>query len=133
MRNKITHQHYHLWTRWKSHPPANHGKCRFGTYHQLRRNSVHCQPCQEGRCTTSPQEESSPRLPEGLGETRSIFPAAARKAETLAQEARAGKKAAATKKRRMMATSKASFKAQGKAFYAETSKQGSVCEDGFNP
>ena len=39
---------------------------------------------------------------------------------------------AATKKRRMMATSKA-FKAQGKAFYAETSKQGSVCEDGFNP
>ena len=60
------------------------------------------------------------------------YAAAARKAETLAQEARAGKKAAATKKRRMMATSKA-FKAQGKAFYAETSKQGSVCEDGFNP
>ena len=39
------------------------------------------------------------------------YAAAARKAETLAQEARAGKKAAATKKRRMMATSKA-FKAQ---------------------
>jgi large subunit ribosomal protein L4e len=58
------------------------------------------------------------------------YAAAARKAETLAQEARAGKKAAATKKRRM--ASKA-FKAQGKAFYAETSKQGSVCEDGFNP
>jgi len=58
------------------------------------------------------------------------YAAAARKAETLAQEARAGKKAAATKKRRL--ASKA-FKAQGKAFYAETSKQGSVCEDGFNP
>merc|ERR1719276_661827 len=58
------------------------------------------------------------------------YAAAARKAETLAQEARAGKKAAATKKRRL--ASKA-FKAQGKAFYDETSKQGSVCEDGFNP
>merc|ERR1712127_728954 len=57
------------------------------------------------------------------------YAAAARKAETLAQEARAGKKAAKTKERRL--ASKA-FKAQGKAFYAETSKQGSVCEDGFN-
>merc|ERR1719276_812879 len=57
------------------------------------------------------------------------YAAAARKAETLAQESRAGKKAAKTKERRL--ASKA-FKAQGKAFYAETSKQGSVCEDGFN-
>ncbi len=56
------------------------------------------------------------------------YAAAARAAETRAQESRAGKKAATLKAKR--AASKAN-KAQSKAFYAAASKQGDVCENGF--
>jgi len=57
------------------------------------------------------------------------YAAAARAAETRAQENRAGQKAATLKKKR--AASKAA-KAQKAAFYAQASKQGDVCENGFN-
>jgi len=56
------------------------------------------------------------------------YAAAAREAETRAQAARAGKKAATIKAKR--AASKA-HKAQKKAFYATASKQGDVCAEGF--
>jgi len=56
------------------------------------------------------------------------YAAAARKAETRAMEARAGKKASNLKAKR---AAKKAFKAQGKAFFDTVSKQGSVCEDGF--
>jgi len=56
------------------------------------------------------------------------YAAAARKAETLAQEARKGKKAEKVKEKRL---ARKQYKAQGLGFYAETSKQGNVCEDGF--
>jgi len=54
------------------------------------------------------------------------YAAAARKAETRAVQARAGKKSAALSKKR------AGPKGQGKAYYAKVSAQGSVCEDGFD-
>ncbi len=57
------------------------------------------------------------------------YAAAARAAETRAQENRAGQKAATLKKKR--AASKAA-KAQKAAFYAQASKQGDVCENGFD-
>jgi large subunit ribosomal protein L4e len=57
------------------------------------------------------------------------YAAAARAAETRAQENRAGQKAATLKKKR--AASKAA-KAQKAAFYAQASKQGDVCENGFS-
>jgi large subunit ribosomal protein L4e len=56
------------------------------------------------------------------------YAAAARRAETLAQASRDGKKKEAIAAKR--ATSK-KFKAQKKAFYEAASKQGSVCENGF--
>jgi len=56
------------------------------------------------------------------------YAAAAREAETRAQAARAGKKAATIKAKR--AASKA-HKAQKKAFYEAASKQGDVCAEGF--
>lgn len=57
------------------------------------------------------------------------FAAAARKAETRAMEARVGKKASNLKAKR---AAKKAFKAQGKKFYSAVSKQGDVCEDGFD-
>jgi len=54
------------------------------------------------------------------------YAAAARKAETRAMQARAGKKAAALSKKR------AGPKGQGKEYYAKVSAQGSVCESGFD-
>jgi large subunit ribosomal protein L4e len=56
------------------------------------------------------------------------YAASARKAETLAMAARAGKKASNLKAKR---ASKKAFKAQGKAFYAKASQQGDVCSNGF--
>jgi large subunit ribosomal protein L4e len=56
------------------------------------------------------------------------YAAAAREAETRAQAARAGKKAATIKAKR--AASK-EHKKQKKAFYAAASKQGDVCAEGF--
>ena len=56
------------------------------------------------------------------------YKAAARKAETLAQAARAGKKAEKVKAKRMAGKA---FKKQGLGFYEAASKQGNVCEDGF--
>jgi large subunit ribosomal protein L4e len=56
------------------------------------------------------------------------YAAAARKSETAAMEARAGKKASGLKAKR---AAKKGFKAQGKAYYGVVSKQGDVCEDGF--
>jgi len=56
------------------------------------------------------------------------YAAAARKAETRAMEARAGKKSSTLAAKRK---AKKAFKAQGKAFYEVASKQGDVCEDGF--
>jgi len=56
------------------------------------------------------------------------YAAAAREAETRAMTARAGKKAAGLKAKR--AESK-KFASQKKSFYASTSKQGDVCENGF--
>merc|ERR1712038_1471969 len=57
------------------------------------------------------------------------YAAAARKAETRAMEARAGKKASGLAAKRK---AKKAFKAQGKAFIAGASAQGDVCADGFN-
>mmetsp|Transcript_20725 Transcript_20725/g.30386 ORF Transcript_20725/g.30386 Transcript_20725/m.30386 type:complete len:381 (+) Transcript_20725:83-1225(+) len=56
------------------------------------------------------------------------YAAAAREAETRAMNARAGKKAAGLKAKR--ATGK-KFAGQKKSFYAATSMQGDVCENGF--
>jgi large subunit ribosomal protein L4e len=55
------------------------------------------------------------------------YAAAARKAETRAMEARKGSKASKTKAKR-----ENKFKAQGEAFFDKVSRQGDVCEDGFN-
>jgi len=59
------------------------------------------------------------------------YAAAARASETRAMEARKGKKEELLKKRRESSKNKKQFKAQGKAFYAKVSKQGTVCENGF--
>jgi len=54
------------------------------------------------------------------------YAAAARKSETIAMNARAGKKAATLAKKRQ------GPKNQGKEFYAKVSAQGEVCENGFD-
>lgn len=59
------------------------------------------------------------------------YAAAARKAETRAMEARAGKKAETLKAKRAKKEAGKKYKAQGQAFYETVSKQGDVCEDGF--
>jgi len=56
------------------------------------------------------------------------YAAAARRAETNAMKARAEKKASVLASKR---GSRKEFKAQGKAFFDKVSKQGSVCENGF--
>mmetsp|Transcript_7637 Transcript_7637/g.16531 ORF Transcript_7637/g.16531 Transcript_7637/m.16531 type:complete len:384 (-) Transcript_7637:54-1205(-) len=60
------------------------------------------------------------------------YAAAARESEQRAEAARKGNKAATLAKKRAAAKSKKQFKAAGKAFYEQVSKQGDVCEDGFN-
>jgi large subunit ribosomal protein L4e len=57
------------------------------------------------------------------------YAAAARAAETRAQESRVGKKAATLKAKRVAAKA---AKAQKASFFAAASKQGDVCEGGFN-
>ena len=57
------------------------------------------------------------------------YAAAARAAETRAQEARVGKKSTALKEKR---AGKKAFKAQSKTYYEQVSKQGDVCAEGFN-
>jgi large subunit ribosomal protein L4e len=59
------------------------------------------------------------------------YAAEAKRAEARAQAARVGKKAELLKTKRAADKAKKQFKAQGKAFYEQVSKQGSVCEDGF--
>lgn len=59
------------------------------------------------------------------------YAAAARKAETRAMEARAGKKAETLKAKRAKKDAKKQYKNQAESFYSEVSKQGTVCEDGF--
>uniref|UniRef100_A0A7S1ZGY2 Large ribosomal subunit protein uL4 C-terminal domain-containing protein n=1 Tax=Trieres chinensis TaxID=1514140 RepID=A0A7S1ZGY2_TRICV len=59
------------------------------------------------------------------------YRAAARLAETRAQEARASKKDEILKKKRETAKAKKQYKAQGKAFYEKASMQGDVCATGF--
>jgi large subunit ribosomal protein L4e len=59
------------------------------------------------------------------------YAAAARKAETLAMQARAGNKAATLKARREKKEARKQYKAAGAAFYEKVSKQGDVCENGF--
>jgi len=59
------------------------------------------------------------------------YAAAARKAEARAAEARAGKKAETLKAKRAKKDARKQYKAQGEAFYAQTSAQGNVCENGF--
>uniref|UniRef100_A0A7S2SL28 Large ribosomal subunit protein uL4 C-terminal domain-containing protein n=1 Tax=Eucampia antarctica TaxID=49252 RepID=A0A7S2SL28_9STRA len=61
-------------------------------------------------------------------EKMDAYAAASRRAETLAQETRNGRKKDVIDAKR--ATSK-TFKKQKKAFYAQVSAQGDVCEDGF--
>ncbi len=59
------------------------------------------------------------------------YAAAARESEQRAEAARKDQKAALLKKKREVAKSKKQYKAQGKAFYEQVSKQGDVCADGF--
>jgi len=59
------------------------------------------------------------------------YAAAARESEQRAEAARKDQKAALLKKKREVAKSKKQYKAQGKAFYDQVSKQGDVCADGF--
>lgn len=59
------------------------------------------------------------------------YAAAARESEQRAEAARKDQKAAVLKKKREVAKSKKQYKAQGKAFYEQVSKQGDVCADGF--
>ncbi|KAL9190215.1 hypothetical protein ACHAXT_007426 [Thalassiosira profunda] len=60
------------------------------------------------------------------------YAAAARESEQRAEAARAGKKKELLAKKRAAAKSKKQYKAQGRAFYEQVSKQGDVCADGFN-
>mmetsp|Transcript_18966 Transcript_18966/g.26959 ORF Transcript_18966/g.26959 Transcript_18966/m.26959 type:complete len:384 (-) Transcript_18966:175-1326(-) len=60
------------------------------------------------------------------------YAAAARKAATRAEEARAGNKAALLAAKRAAQKSKKQYKEQGKKFYEAASKQGDVCSSGFN-
>jgi large subunit ribosomal protein L4e len=60
------------------------------------------------------------------------YAAAARASEQRAEAARSDNKAANLARKRGVAKSKRQFKAQGKAFFAQVSKQGDVCKDGFN-
>lgn len=60
------------------------------------------------------------------------YAAAARKAEQRAEEARAKSKDSVMAARRAKRAGKKQYKEQGKSFYAESSKQGDVCENGFN-
>ena len=60
------------------------------------------------------------------------YAAAARKAEQRAEEARAKSRDSVLAARRAKRASKKQYKEQGKSFYAEASKQGDVCADGFN-
>jgi len=57
------------------------------------------------------------------------YAAAARAAETCAQEARKGKKSSGLKAKRLAAKT---YKEQKKTFFAAASKQGDVCASGFN-
>jgi len=59
------------------------------------------------------------------------YAAAARESERRAEEARKGKKAEVLAKKRAAAKAKKQHKAQGRAFYEKASKQGDVCENGF--
>jgi large subunit ribosomal protein L4e len=59
------------------------------------------------------------------------YAAAARRSETAAMEARAGKKAETLAKKRAASKAKKAFKAAGKAFYEAAVKQGDVCANGF--
>jgi large subunit ribosomal protein L4e len=60
------------------------------------------------------------------------YAAAARESEQRAEAARKDQKAAILAKKRAAAKSKKQYRAQGKAFYEQASKQGDVCADGFN-
>lgn len=60
------------------------------------------------------------------------YAAAARKAEQRAEAGRKGKKAEILAARRAKKASKKQYKDQKKAFYDMASKQGDVCENGFN-
>lgn len=59
------------------------------------------------------------------------YAAAARESERRAEAARKDSRAALLKQRREVAKSKKQYKAQGKAFYEQVSKQGDVCANGF--
>lgn len=59
------------------------------------------------------------------------YAAEARRAEGRAQAARAINKDALIAKKRATRTAKKAFTAQGKKYFAEVSKQGDVCADGF--
>jgi large subunit ribosomal protein L4e len=59
------------------------------------------------------------------------YAAAKRRAQKAGDEARAKNRDAILAKRREMRKVKKQYRAQGKAFYEQASKQGSVCENGF--
>jgi len=59
------------------------------------------------------------------------YAAAARESEQRAEAARKENRAATLKKKRAAAKEKKQFKAAGRAFYAQVSKQGDVCANGF--
>jgi large subunit ribosomal protein L4e len=59
------------------------------------------------------------------------YAAEKRRMAAKAEVARASKKDATMAKKRAMRKEKSKFKAQGKAFYEQVSKQGDVCENGF--
>lgn len=61
-----------------------------------------------------------------------VYAATKRKAEAVAEKARAASKADVLAARRAKAAAKKQFKEQGKKFYAAAVAQGDVCADGFN-
>jgi len=61
-----------------------------------------------------------------------VYAATKRKAEAVAEKARAASKADVLAARRAKASAKKQFKEQGKKFYAAAVAQGDVCADGFN-
>jgi len=87
-------------------------------------------PAKAGQATYAPK--ANPLKNIDALEKLDAYAAAARRAETKAQEARASNKAQLLAAKRGVKKERKQFKAQGKAFYEASVKQGDVCADGFD-
>jgi len=89
-------------------------------------------PAKRGSCSTTYLRKKNPLWNDVALEKLDPYAAAARKAEQRAEAGRKGKKTEILAARRAKKASQKQYKAQKKTFYEAASKQGDVCENGFN-